>query len=155
MMTISREVMRWTLIGLEVFTFIMAVYGSLSMLLDATGFGLKEEWLHGSPFTDYRIPALGLLVGVGGSSFLAASALVWARRPWGAILSIVAGVILVVFEIVETYSIGMRSFQQPLMGVFGLFMAGMGLVLWDWRNKAGRFHAERQHLKSGDAVRMG
>lgn len=70
----SHKAIRTTIIGLETFVVPMAIYGSVSMLTDATGFGLKEVWLRGSPFSNYQIPAVGLLVGVGGSSFLAALA---------------------------------------------------------------------------------
>jgi hypothetical protein len=130
----SRSAVRWTLIGLEVFTFVMALYGSISLLADAVGFGLKEEWLQGSPFATYQVPAIGLLVGVGGSSLIAAASAWRAPARLDGILSMIAGVILVVFEIVEGYSIGLRNVQQPLMSVIGLLMVGLGAVLW-WRGQ--------------------
>jgi len=123
------KTIRNTLIGLEAFVVLMAIYGGIAMLIDAAGFGLKPAWLHDSPFSNYQIPAVALLVLVGGSSFLAILALFRGQVSWGAIASIVAGVILIAFEIVETYAIGVRNFQQPLMFVIGLVIAGLGLVL--------------------------
>jgi hypothetical protein len=133
-MIMSRTAVRWTLIGLEAFTVVMALYGGISMLIGAVGFGLREEWLQGSPFTTYQVPAIGLLIGVGGSSFIAAASLWRAQARLGGLLAMGAGVMLVVFEIVEEYSIGLRNVQQPLMSVIGLLMVGLGAVLW-WRDQ--------------------
>jgi hypothetical protein len=133
-MIMSRTAVRWTLIGLEVFTFVMALYGSISMLVDAVGFGLKDEWLQGSPFATYQVPAFGLLIGVGGSSFIAAISVWRAQGQLGGLLSMIAGGVLVVFEIVEEYAIGLRNVQQPLMFIIGLLMVGLGAVLW-WREQ--------------------
>lgn len=121
----------YTLIGLEVFVVAMAIYGSLSMLLDAEGFGLKEAWLQGSPFSDYRIPGLALLVGVGGTSCVAAMPLLRARVEIGRLLSVGAGLVLVVFELVEFHAIGPRNFQEPLMLAIGLLIAAIGGFLWN------------------------
>jgi hypothetical protein len=125
----SPKAIRRLLIGLELFVGVMAVYGGINLLADATGFGVKEEWLHGSPFSDYQVPALGLLVFVAGGNLLA-SALVWARREAGPLLSLVAGLGLMGFEVVETYSFGLRNVQQPLMFIVGLVIAGLGVMWW-------------------------
>jgi hypothetical protein len=105
----SHKVVRNILIGLEVFVGVMAIYGGIRLLADATGFGVQEEWLHGSPFSNYQIPALGLLVFVSGGNLLAA-ALLWTRRELGLFVSLGAGVVLMGFEIAETYSFGLRNF---------------------------------------------
>lgn len=125
----SPRVIRNTLVGLEVLVGIMAIYGSVSLLVDAEGFGVKDEWLRGSPFTNYQIPALALLVSVGGSSLLAAGALLRVQHETGAMLSIGAGAVLVLFEVAETYWFGLRNFQQPLMCAVGLVIAGLGALL--------------------------
>jgi hypothetical protein len=127
---VSLKAIRRIVIGLELFVGVMAIYGGVSLLTDATGFGVREEWLRGSPFANYQIPAIGLLVSVGGSSFLAAGTLLRAPREIGALLSIGAGMVLVAFEIVETYSFGMRNWQQPFMFVVGSLIASLGAMLW-------------------------
>jgi hypothetical protein len=121
---------RYVLVGLEIFTGAMAIYGAISLLIDAQGFGVREEWLRGSPFTNYQIPALALLVCVGGGNLLSA-ALVWVRSVLGLLLSMAVGVGLMGFEIIETYSFGLRNVQQPLMFVIGLAVAI--LAAWMWR----------------------
>lgn len=71
----SHKSIRYTVIALEVFTGVMAIYGSISLLVDAGGFGVQEEWLHGSPFSNYQIPAVALLVFVAGGNLLSAALL--------------------------------------------------------------------------------
>jgi hypothetical protein len=115
--------------GLEVFTGVMAIYGGVSLLIDASGFGVQEEWLRGSPFTSYQIPAIALLVFVAGGNLLSA-ALLWLRRQPGLLLSAAVGVGLMLFEIVEAHSFGLRTVQQPLMSAIGLVVAT--LVVWMW-----------------------
>src|SRR5690349_16570328 len=58
---------------LELFLGIGALYGGISLLVDAEGFGMKESWLDGSPFADYLIPGLFLLVVIGGGMLVAAA----------------------------------------------------------------------------------
>lgn len=120
---------RYTIIGLEVFTGIMAIYGGVSLLVDAAGFGVREEWLNGSPFSNYQIPAVALLVFVAGGNLLAAACL-WARHELALPLSVAVGLTLMGFEVVETYSFGLRNFQQPLMFVIGLLIATLAAWLW-------------------------
>jgi hypothetical protein len=87
---------------------------------------LCASWLLGSPFSNYQIPAVVLLVCVAGGN-LTSAALLWRHRDFGISLSMAAGVVLMVFE---TASLGLRNVQQPLMFVIGLLIAGLALVLW-------------------------
>lgn len=126
---------RYTLLGLELFTGIMALYGGVSLLIDAAGFGLQEEWLNGSPFSNYQMPAMALLIFIGGGSLLAA-ALLWMRHTLALPVSTAVGAALMIFEVVETYSIGLRSFQQPLMFVIGFAVAALAAWMW-FRDNSG------------------
>jgi lipid-A-disaccharide synthase-like uncharacterized protein len=51
------------------------------------------EWLQHTPFSDYTIPALILMIGVGGSSLVAA-VLVFTGRDEGVLASAMAGLIM-------------------------------------------------------------
>lgn len=55
---------------------------------------VPREWLEGSPFDDYFVPALILFVGVGGSMSAAAIAAASGGREWGVVLGLIAAVIL-------------------------------------------------------------
>jgi hypothetical protein len=109
------------LIALELFIGVGALVGTVGLLGGYWAQGLTVEMLHGSPFTDYVIPALALLILVGGSSFLAATLLL-ARRDLGVPASLLAGAVLVSFEIVEYLVIGLTMFLQPVMFVLGLLV---------------------------------
>jgi hypothetical protein len=122
----------WTraaLVTLEAFVGIGAVYGGIRLLADADGFGIEASWLDGTPFPDYTIPGLVLLVVIGGS-MLAAAALALRGSDWAAFAAFCAGVVLLVFLAVETAAIGYQgSAQAPLLvvcGASGFALAALG-----------------------------
>jgi hypothetical protein len=115
---------RTVLIAMELFIGVMAIVGTVGLLGGFWSQVLPAEMLRGSPFTSYLIPALALLVLVGGSSFLAALFLL-GDRSVGVVVSLLAGVILVSFEVVEYLVIGMTMFLRPLMFVLGLFLIAL------------------------------
>jgi len=96
------------------------------------------EWLKYGPFTDWTIPAIALgFVGV----VAAATFVLVLLRPWaGALASIVAGVAMVVFELVEISVVGwtltdptLEGFQKSLQLVYlvvGSAQALFGWALW-------------------------
>jgi membrane protease YdiL (CAAX protease family) len=96
------------------------------------------EWIKFGPFTDWTIPAFALgFVGV----IAAVTAVLVLIRPWaGALASVMAGVAMVVFELVEIGVVGwtlsdpsLEGFQKSLQVVYlvvGAVQAGLGTVLW-------------------------
>jgi hypothetical protein len=120
---------RFALIAVELFVGVMAIVGTVGLLGGFWSQGLPIEMLRGSPFASYVIPALVLLVLVGGSSFLAANLLV-EHHPLGGPVSLLAGVILVIFEIVEYLVIGLTMFLQPIMFVLGLLLIMLATQRW-------------------------
>jgi hypothetical protein len=125
---VAHRAERVVLVALELFTGVMAIVGTVGLLTGAWREGLPVAWLRGSPFTSYTVPALALFVFVGGSSFLAA-VLVLRRDPAGARVSILAGGLLVIFEVVEYLVIGLTFFLQPLMFVVRLVLIALGALL--------------------------
>jgi hypothetical protein len=91
---------RIILIGLHLFLAANAVFGALWVVPT-----LPPEWLEGTPFRDYTIPALALGVVVGGGSLLAAALLI-VRAAWGVPLSVAVGAGMAVFEVVEVLVVG-------------------------------------------------
>jgi hypothetical protein len=112
---------RILLIALELFTGVMAIVGTVGLLGGFWSQGLTVEMLQGLPFTSYLIPALALLILVGGSSFLAVFLLLH-HRTSADIASLFSGAILVVFEVVEYLVIGLTMVLQPLMFMLGLLL---------------------------------
>ncbi|GHO82284.1 hypothetical protein [Dictyobacter formicarum] len=74
---------RITLSVIEVLIGSAAVDGGIALLTDAFHFDrwLPVAWLQGTPFSDYTIPGLFLLLVVGGGMLLAATT-VFIQREW-------------------------------------------------------------------------
>lgn len=98
-----------------------AVAGGLYGLAGAEGVPLA--WLEGSPFRDYVIPSLTLMVAVGGSQIVAVIA-VAARPPWAGRATTAAGIILLGWIAAQVLIIGFVSWLQPAM-----FLAGAAIIV--------------------------
>lgn len=94
----KHRAMRFVIAVLAGFVALTAIGGGIAMLVGADQF--PAEWLRGTPFRDYTIPALLLAVVVGGSSLLSAVLLFTAPRL-GLLTSMAAGVILTGYVFVE------------------------------------------------------
>jgi len=117
---------RRTLIGLELFVALNAVAGAVYALGGADG--VDRAWLDGTPFHDYVVPGLILLLVVGGS--LAAAAVALMREgatAWD--LSLAATAVLIVWLVVETLIIGLVSWMQPATFAAALVIATLALRL--------------------------
>ena len=98
---------RIVLIGLQLFLGIGAVIGAVSVIPT-----LPREWLLGTPFADYTLPAFALgLLGLG--AFASAALLVF-QVEWGVLLSVAVGVGIAIFEIVETLVVGLDYWLHAL-----------------------------------------
>jgi hypothetical protein len=104
-----------------------------AIALNAVGGGLygmsgapevPTAWLAGSPFADYTVPSLCLLVGVGGAA-LAAAVAVLGRRPAARALALLAGGVLVAWIVMQVGVIGPVSWLQPVMFVAGLAVVAL------------------------------
>ena len=86
---------RATLLVLQVFVAFTAIFGALFVVPT-----LPLDWIKAGPLTDFTIPAIALGVACGGSAVVAVVLLVIAPRLGGA-ASIVAGLFMIAFEVVE------------------------------------------------------
>jgi hypothetical protein len=90
--------------------------------------GVPQQWLEGSPFSDYFVPSLVLLIVVGGTHLVAGiasfSASVKARS-----LALFAAGVLLAWITTQVYVIGHVSFLQPLMAVTALAVIGLAHFL--------------------------
>jgi hypothetical protein len=112
------------------FIALTAIGGGIAMLAGADQFPLA--WLQGTPFSDYTIPALVLEVVVGGSSLIAAVT-VFRGHKSGARAAMVAGLIMVVFIVVEVLILKQLPPGPTPIEVFyfglGVVIAGLGAYL--------------------------
>jgi hypothetical protein len=96
----SARVRRYALVGLNLFLAANAAAGALWVVP-----ALPREWLAGTPFHDYTIPALALGLVVGLGALVAAILLL--VQPWaGEFASGIVGAGMMVFELVEASVIG-------------------------------------------------
>lgn len=113
--TIPRRVRRRSAIAaLELFVAAGAVYGGVNLLADAEAFGMRTEWLHGSPFPDYTVPGIALLAGIGGGMATAAVLALRGNRTAPAAARLM-GAALLVFLAVETAVLGYRGIMQVVL----------------------------------------
>lgn len=100
-----------------------AVGGGLALLADPTGelIGLPTSILAGTPFSSYVVPGLLLLVLLGVPPLAVTYGLVVERRfAW--VGSVVAGLVTIVWIVVQVALVGYVSRLQP-------FYLGVGLVV--------------------------
>jgi len=90
--------------------------------------GVPIAWLNGSPFADYFIPSLILLVIVGGS-FLIASIAVLAGRRISRTAALAAGAILLAWIAVQVAVIGYVSWMQPATAAAGVVVIVLAWLL--------------------------
>jgi hypothetical protein len=120
--TVKRPGLVWALMVFMAIQAIGAIGGGIGLVQDPVeNIGMPLSMLEGSPFSDYLIPGLILLILVG---ILPAVALhgVAHRRQWGWWLTVVGGVGLLIWIITEVVMLG----YQPGTGL-GL-QIGMGLL---------------------------
>lgn len=125
--------LRITLATLTAFLAISAIGGALFAVPS-----IPKEYLLRGPFTDYTIPALALGILVGGSALLAA-VMVMLRPAAGALIAILSGIVIILFELVEIAVVGLTALDQPAQPVawlqeFFIVLGGviiaLGVMLW-------------------------
>ena len=117
--------LRYSLGGLLAFGAVNAVAGGYYGLSGADG--VPMEWLEGSPFRDYFVPSLILLVVVGGSLSSAAIA-VFAGLHIAQRAAFAAGLIVLGWLASQLAMIGYVSWMQPATAT-----AGVLVLILAWR----------------------
>jgi hypothetical protein len=123
------RVVRGVLTALDAVVGLTALGGGVSLMTGIDAF--PASWLEGTPFSSYVVPGLILATAVGGSA-IAASIAVAASRRFGAVASIVAGVVLMGWIIGEVLLLKQPSAPTWIEGLYftaGIAIAGLALVL--------------------------
>ncbi len=124
----KHKLIRIALVVLEVFVALGAVAGGIGLLTGAIPASL--DGLQGSPFVDYTVPALSLMVIIGGSMFLAAATILTGRES-GVLASAFAGLAMMIFEIVEAAFIDRTGGSQLVFTVvLQAFYFALGLAIF-------------------------
>jgi hypothetical protein len=127
---------RVALIVSEAFVALTAITGALFVVPT-----LPDSWLAKgiiTPFVDFTIPALALGILCGGTALVALVAVLRSPRL-GALASVVAGIFMIGFELVEIVVVGFTAALYPTMPaawlqvvylLVGAALAILGLRLW-------------------------
>ena len=92
---------------LLIFNSVSALFGGAALIADPTGewLGMSLQWLEGSPFADFLIPAIVLFIILGVGSALAAYSVVSRKKKY--YLDIITiGIVLTVWIVVQVKFIG-------------------------------------------------
>jgi hypothetical protein len=145
--TMKHKVIRIALFVLEAFIGLSAIQGGILLLTGAFDQYVPVAWLAGTPFSDYTIPGLVLVIVVGGSALLAA-ATVFIHREWTVLVSVLAGLLMVGYEVVEAVSLDSKVGNvlptvvgmQLLWLVPGLAVFGLAGYLWMREYRSQHYH---------------
>ena len=122
---------RWVVASVAGFVGVGAFFGGYGLLSDAEGLGAKAEWLDGSPFPDYRIPGVVLLVVIGGGMLLTAL-LALRRSRLAGVAALTMGVALLTWGLVETVTIGYQGIAQVVLLSVWIVAPALPLVKLGW-----------------------
>ena len=127
---IPNKFIQYTLGVLQVFVGITAVFGGFGLVSDPSGtkMNVPLELLRNSPFTNYLIPGLVLLIVIGvGNVF--AGMVTFLRHRRGGDLAVFFGAFLTLYIVTEVWLIGLVNFSQPLYFVLGAIELIFGFKL--------------------------
>lgn len=140
----KHKAIRILLLVIEAIIGLGAIGGGIAILTGSFNQWLPLAWLQGTPFNDYTIPGLILLLVIGGGMVLAAATIL-IQHEWSVLLSAAMGLVMIGFEIFEVAIIDRYPdaivpsslSQQAIMSVLGLCIFGLASYLW--------FSEYRQH----------
>lgn len=123
-----RPALLWILFGLLVLQGLGGIGGGGALAIRPNGGLLKMplSYIEDSPFHDYRVPGVLLLLVLGIFPLVVAIGLLQ-RRPWSWFGAFAVGCGLIIFELVEYEVIG-YNVQQPIWGSIGALIALVSLA---------------------------
>lgn len=143
---------RRLLIAAETLVALTSIVCGIGLAVGVIQFPL--DFLAGAPFGDYTIPGILMAVVVGGSALVAA-ALLLMRREAGIIVSALAGLILLGFEVFEVVSIDRNTGDLfPLVIALQATYTALGLLIFGgavllWRRARHRDAVHMRHVGAG------
>lgn len=116
---------------LQIFLGMGALAGGLPMILtpDGSSSGLSTEVLQNSPFTNFLIPGIILLV-LHGLGNLVASYYSLKFKKVAAYLGTILGGALIIWMLVQLYYLGYNSWLQPLYLTMGTIELVLGFLIY-------------------------
>jgi hypothetical protein len=112
---------------IQVIISIGAIPAGLSMIIEpnGSGVGMSTEVLLTSPFQDFFLPGIFLLI-VNGLFNAIGAFLSFTRNKYAGIFGLMLGIILLLWISIQVYFIGLTHFLQPLFFVIGIIEIVLG-----------------------------
>lgn len=146
---VRHEAIRIALVVLEAIVGAAAIDGGLALLRGVFDQYVPPALLAGTPFTDYTIPGLVLVILVGGTALLAA-ATAFIHREWAVVVSMLAGMFMASYEVVEIASIDSKlgdSLPIALAAQLLFFSLGLAILGLAWSLWSHEFRGQRLRLR--------
>ena len=135
---------RIAVVGVDLFEATSAFVGAIGLV---TGFmNIPLHVLSGTPFSDFRVPALVLGIVVGGSALVAGALAAFGTPRLGAAASAAAGVVTVGWITTEIAMIGLGSWAQVAYLLVGVLMIGLAALLWNAESRDMNVRGSRQRV---------
>ena len=116
--------------ALQAFIGLGALGGGFMLVIDPSGsaLGVPLSFLEGSPFPDFLVPGIFLLV-VNGVGSLIGAGFSFTRRRYAQETAIVLGALLVAWIVIQVIIIGSFSWMHVLYFILGVVELGIGLYI--------------------------
>jgi len=126
-----RKFIRHSLGLLQAFIGVTAAAGGFGLVSDPSGvkMNVSLEWLNHSPFVNYFIPGLVLLM-VNGVANILAAITTFLRHKHAADLAVALGIFLILYMTIEIWFIGLRNLSQILYVILGGTESAIGFKLF-------------------------
>ena len=113
----------------EGFGALTAIAGGIALMMGKIKFRLA--CLQGTPFSDYTIPGLVLFLVVGGGMLLAV-ATVFLQREGAVLISMMVGLLMMAFEVVEVASVDSKAGEALAVALLlQVFYFVLGLAIFE------------------------
>jgi len=116
--------------ALQAFIGLTAITGGFRLVSNPNGLpDFPIGWLSNSPFTNYFIPGLVLLIVIGFCNVLAGR-VTFLRKRYSGGIAVVLAAFLILYMTVEVWFVGLRNFLQPLYFMLGAVVLILGFKVF-------------------------
>ena len=115
---------------IQTFIGLTAIAGGFRLVSNPNGIpDFPIEWLNHSPFSNYLIPGLILLILIGFGNVAAGTVSFLSKRYSGSMAALF-GTFLIFYMTIEIWFVGVRNFLQPLYLMLGILVLILGLKVF-------------------------
>jgi hypothetical protein len=126
----KNKLLTYFLGAIQAFIGLTAIAGGFKLVSNPNGIpDFPIEWLSNSPFNNYFIPGLVLLIVIGFGNVLAGT-VTFLRKGYSGSIAALLGIFLILYMTIEVWFVSLRNFLQPLYFILGVLVLILGLKLF-------------------------